>query len=460
MFRSRNRILLLASVLTLAGLIIAGCTSKEDPSEFLFLSGNHSTGNLTMVTSDTSSEGFHYLNPSLSPDGTRVLFSADWWALPSDPRYEGDDPFTKHRQMCVIDLQESAEPKISLEDQGAELIQLFEIIIPIGGNDVVMNQVLDDDKGNPIWEDNSHVIFWLQTIVGHRLFRADISDIELARIEPLYMEESDGNSSPPNRQHMEPALSPDGNWLAFTRSGCVIPDSFETCTGLSLMVLDMNTAAQNNGYDAVAFPVTYEYSRIESPQWSPDGTKIVFSGGADLGGGTGVGTELYTVEFDTTGLDAGTMAMDNQLKRLTFTSPADGSPISGIINTSPVYTNDGLAIYFISNRRAPTTTLHDRNIWRMPSTGLVEPVIHYFTRFDDVDPYMMPSGTLLLSSALGFPTEMLNRLEEEAYQRIFLANQENDLGLDEVQMRAMAAEQRRKLEFFEGVMSHLYTFKP
>lgn len=460
MFRSRNRILLLASVLTLVGLVIAGCTSKEDPSEILILSGNHSAGTLTMVTSDTSSNGYYYLNPVLSPNGTRIMFTADWWAIPSDPRYEGDDAFTLHRQMCLIPLREALEPATSLEEQGGELIYLREITLPIGGQDVTMNTTHDDDKGHPIWQDDNTIIFWLQTTVGNRLFRGDVTDPSRVSIEALFMEESDGRPSPPQRQHMEPTLSPDGNWLAFTRSGCVIPDSFETCTGLSLVVLDMSTAAINNGYDAETFPVTNEYSRIEAPKWSPDGTKIIFSGGADLHGGTGVGTELYTIEFDPTGYADGMNPLDNKLKRLTFTSPADGSPISGIINTDPVYTNDGTGIYFVSNRRAPSTTLHDRNIWRMASTGLTEPVIHYFTRDDDMNPYMMPSGTLLLSSALGFPTEMLDRIEEETYQRIALENEENDLGLDEVQMRNLAAEQRRNLEFFEGVMAHLYTFRP
>jgi hypothetical protein len=226
------------------------------------------------------------------------------------------------------------------------------------------------------------------------------------------------------------------------------------------MVLDMTTAALADGYDAVAFPVTNEYSRIEQPRWHPTEPRIIFGGGMDVGGDTGTGIELYTVDLDTTGLDAGTMVLDNNLRRLTYTAPAEGSPISGIVNTTPTYSTDGGTVYFVSTRRAPSTTLHDRNIWRMPADGRTDPVIHYFTRSDDIDPIVMPDGRLLLSSGLGFPTEMLNRLEEEAYQRIFAANEADTLGLDEVQMRTLAAEQRQNLEFFEGVMFHLYTFRP
>jgi len=72
----------------------------------------------------------------------------------------------------------------------------------------------------------------------------------------------------------------------------------------------------------------------------------------------------------------------------------------------------------------------------------------------------MGDGRILLSSMLGFPSEMLIRLEEETYQRIFQENVDQNLGLDEVQMRALAAEEIRNLTFFEGVMSHIYTFRP
>jgi hypothetical protein len=39
-------------------------------------------------------------------------------------------------------------------------------------------------------------------------------------------------------------------------------------------------------------------------------------------------------------------------------------------------------------------------------------------------------------------------------------NNENNTGLTEVEMRALASDQRRLLEFFEGVMAQLYFFTP
>lgn len=456
----RNRFLLLPYVILLIALVLVGCTSKEDPVETLAVSGNHSTGDLVMVTTDTSSDGYHYLNPQLSPDGTTILFSGDWWAIPT-VRDPGDGAFVTNRQMMTIPLQEGQEPKTNLVEQGGKLIFLDEIDLPISGRSEYFTETQDFTKGNPIWEDDTHVLFWMNMgQIGSRMFRVDINDVALAPIECLYLEPTDAAPSPIPWQHMGLTLSPNKRWLAFMRFGCVIADSFETCSGVSLNVLDMNTAGINDGYGGVVHRLTNEYSRIEAPKWSPDGTKIIFSGGMDVAGaGVGTGTEIFTLDVDTLALEAGNPTLDNNITRLTFTEMAEGDPIAGISNTSPVYSNDGSRVYFVSTRRAPTTTLHDRNIWYIPSDGRLEPEIYYFTRSDDVDPFVMPDGRLLLSSALGFPTEMLVRLEEEAYQRWVVQNEEEELGLDEVQMRELAADEIQNIEFFEGVMSHIYTFK-
>jgi len=452
-----SRFLLLSYVVMLTAFVVAGCTSKQDPYEVLAVCGNHSCGDLVMVTTDTSSEGFQYLNPSLSPDETRILFTADWWAIPSQRDDPGDVPFVDNRQMIVLPNQVGLDPVQTLEEQGGELIGLLETSVPYAGGEPSLTDLLTDDKSGPNWYDDSHVVFSVRTVeLGnqYRMLRADITVPAFSPVEILFMEPSDALSSPQFFQHLEPRLSPDRRWLAFTRSGCVLPDSFETCTGTAIWVLDMNTAGLNHGYDAVAYPVTNEYSRLETPQWSPDGTNIVFSGGLDVNGaGTGSGTEIFTVDFDTSGVSRD---LDRNLRQLTFTGRTPGDPIAGVLNYSPVYDVSGNNVYFVSTRRAPATTLHDRNIWQIPADGSLDPVIFFFTRSDNVDPFVLPDGRVIMSSGMGFPTEMLNRLEEESYLRFV----EQNLGVDEVQLRSMANNERQQLEFFEGVMSHIYIYRP
>jgi len=131
------------------------------------------------------------------------------------------------------------------------------------------------------------------------------------------------------------------------------------------------------------------------------------------------------------------------------------------MNDEPVYSRDGGSIYFVSTRRAPSITLHDRSIWRIPANGSQEPEIFFFSRSDDWEPAIMPDGSLLFSSLMGFPTEMLDRLEIEAYERLAAENIDVPPAdrKTEVQLRAEAADERDLLSFFEGVMSHLYIYR-
>lgn len=461
-----NRFLYLSYVIVLVGLVLVGCTSKEDPSEVLPLCGNHTCGDLAMVTTDTASDGFHYLNPKMSPDGTQIVFTADWKAIPAERFYDQDDLYTTFRQLIVIPRRESVDPATSLADQGAVLVRFngdYSSVWINNASESLSDIEKERRKADPDWLDDSNIIFSINTSRGYRLFTADITGIcndEPCKIIPsvAYMEPLDNTISGGLFQHMESAVSPDGNWVAFTRSGCALPDSFETCTGTSLMLMETASMGENNGYDCRVVPLTEEYSRIEDPSWSPDGTRLVFSGGMDLDGHTGAGTEIYTIDIDTTGFSAGAVALDNNLTRLTYTSYADGDPIVGVLNSGPSYTPDGGEIVFVSTRRAPSITLHDRNLWIIPSDGRLDPEMFFFSRADDVDPAVLPDGSVLMSSQLGYSTEVLEQLEEEAYQRLVQNNDEN--GLTEVEMRAAAAEERQQLEYFEGVMSHLYIFTP
>jgi len=468
-----KRFLPLMYIALLSTLVVIGCTSKRDPAEVLATCGEHSCGDLAMVTTDTSSNGYHYLNPTMSPDGTRILFTADWNALPSDPKDPGDAYYVNFRQMVIIPVARGVEPQEDLLAQGAELIRLGEIQVRIADGLENLTTILDDPKADPIWEDDNNVIFSLliqQGNVGQRLFRARLdtpgSQENTVASEPLWMEPSDDMSPPRRWEHLSPNLSPDGRWLIFTRTGCAIADSFETCAGVAIYVMDMDTAAADEGYGAVVDTLTNEYSRIERPRFSEDGTRIVFSAGLDITGDSGIGTEIFTMDFDSTAVAAGNAVLDDNIQRVTYTVVGEGDPLGGILNSDPCFSPRGDRIYFVSTRRAPTTTLHDRNIWRVEADGSQDPEIYFFSRYDDLDPTFLPDGRLLLSSMVGFPTDMLNRLQEEAYQ-IIKEDNEREHALDpdnvplltEIELQRLAKAERDDLMLFGGVMAHIYLYR-
>ncbi len=453
MKESHGRAVILVYFILVLGLLMVGCSTKEDPPEELIMCGNHSCGNLVMVTTDTSSDGYQYLEPALSPDGNTIVFTADWGALPSTDR--PPDPLPFNRQLILVPVREGTEPETELAISGATLIFMPGFNIEIAGNP--SNFFLTDtwQKGDPIWMDNQTVIFWIQIQRGNRLYKVDITQ-DPALPVALYFEPEDMQQAGRFWQHVDPALSPDGRWLAFARHGCWDPEDLSSCSGRSIWVLDMETAGLEN--ENIVFPITSEVSQSGGTVWSPDGSHLAFYSSLDLVGEGGNSiNEIFTVVFDTTGLAAtGAVALDNELRRVTFTHLDEGDPLTGIKNLNPAYTDGGASILFESTRRAPSITLHDRSIWKVPADGRRAPEIYFFSREDDVDPDMRPgpSGELIFSSAMGFPTEMLDRLEQEAFDRFLEA------GMSETAAAAEAREEREELEFFARVMSHIYIYTP
>jgi hypothetical protein len=451
----RIRVLAVAYLLLLPLLIVVGCTSRQDPSETLSLCGNHSCGNLGMVTTDTTSDGFQYLDASLSPDGQYILFTADWSAIPVAQRPpEGQ---VEPRQLCLIPPVIHYEPIAGLTNLGALVIRMPNPFTVVFGGVQEAMDALNAQKNDPIWAGQDSIIFSMRTSRGNRLIRISFDDpTQTVDAELLYYEPDDYLSTGDRWQHFDPALSRDGEWLAFSRFGCVDPLEPETCTQQAIWVLQMSSLTAPGG--PVAFAVTTEASQAIDPAWSPDGRVLTFAATDDIAGGQGSSvTELFSVAFDTTGLAAtGGVELNHNLNRITFSPDDFGNPLDDTIrNSSPCYSRDGGTIYFVSTRRAPATTLYDRNIWRVVADGRLEPEIVFFSRFDDVDPSLdATGGTLVLCSRMGFPTEYLDQLELEAQERI--AAEDPTLPITEVEK--LAAAERRELEFFAGVMSHIFLF--
>jgi len=436
--------------------VVAGCTTRPQQSETLNMSGNHSAGDLQMVTADTASSGYKYREPDLSPDGTRVLFTLDWPALPPTGLVPDVPPLI--RQMGVIELDTRFGAQLSLVAQGAALIDLDDVLFRAGNTQERMRPNVDWQKGSPRWLDDDNIVFWMQTSRGARLFRAPLdpgfqhssdTEAELIFREPEDDQELNWNFW----EHLSPRVSPDGRWIAFSRYGHTDADSLHEATEQSIWVC---AVPEYGSLTDVVFQVTDEANICDWPDWSPDGRKLVFTASLDIADidESYYTQEIFTVDFDTTGYAAnGTVALNNNLERLTFSPPPEGSTFV-VRNQEPVYAKDGTLIAFVSDRRVPTITLSERNIWYIPSDGTLEPRLAFFTRSDDINPVFTggPGREMLLSSSVGFPTEILDQIWQDTYEAVGDANED----LNDLQVRAAADAVREELAFFENVMSHIY----
>ncbi len=471
--RSSKRALVVSYVVLLAVALAVGCSTKEDPSEVLELCGNHSCGQMAMVTIDTSKDGFQYLEVALSPDQATLAFTADWAAIPSIPPEDVTVPI-ENRQILLIPVDpeiwsESSltrRPVTSISDLDAVLLLCNEFTSEIGGSASLTDQAHQFNKGHPTWLTrlgstlSDSLIFWINVEGRDRLVVVDVTDPESVDPRIIFYEQQDLVENGWYFYHHDPELSADGRWLAFSRFGCDRPNDEERdCTLQSIWVLDMWTT--DDPRTARAFPVTSGAASMSTPTWSPDGRHLCFSSSVDIVGEYGGrANELFTVSFDPEAAAANDPPLDADLNRITFTSTEPGDPITGLHNYAPAYDPSGTTIYFVSSRRAPASTQRGRNLWAVTADGRLEPNILFYSREDDVDPDVAPDGTIVLSSGLGFPTEMLDALENATLDSLYAMNDTLEFPKTEFEIQRIASDERDKLEAFgTGVMSQLYMFR-
>jgi Tol biopolymer transport system component len=463
-------------VLLILVLSVMGCSSKKDPTETLDLCGNHSCGTLAMITTDTTSDGFQYLDATLSPDGQTILFSADWEAIPAAPRPPEDQ--VPPRQICIIPAVAHDRPIDGLTTLGGELIFMRSFTVWFGGSPANFD-TRDAQKNDPTWVNDDFIICSIFLPRGNRLVLVQIGgdryvgEGEIVTVDPtdaypeiFFYEPQDLEQSGLRWQHFDPALSPDGEWLAFTRFGCENMVDPSTCTRQSIWAVQTSTFVPTDpDVDPPVLPIaaraiqlTAEVAEVVDPAWSPDGRKLCFGSSVDISGETGApGLELYSIDFDPVAAAAGPVELNAGLRRITNTPREFGNPLDDVRNYGPSYTASGNEIIFVSTQRAPTVTIRDRNIWRVVADGSLVPSIVFFSREDDVDPSVdAASSSIVLCSRMGFPTSMLDQIEQETYDRIA---EEDTTGLTETEIRDLAQEERRELEFFAGVMSHIFVFR-
>jgi Tol biopolymer transport system component len=359
----------------------AGCDITPEAEEAFELAGDLSQATLDTTTTD-------HTDPSVSPDGTRILFISDAYA-------DGKNP-TAASDYVLVDMP----PPGSVPDLVTGFAQ------NPGWTRINLGLIPDDSgipfdpiasiKGEAAWlDDGQRFVAVLQNNVGkERLYLfelgADDGSGRISVISSSLIDDVDFASAGNRGSYFyrSPAVSPDGQWLAYARYFFL--DGNES-VGIEVDAEYMAIFAYNFATQQVV-RVSNGSTLEQDPSWSPNGSQIVFTSQV----GT-VGTrDLMRVNFDPSvdadvrdwvaWEDLGNVPIvpftDGRVRLTTTSGSADWKLPAGSFN--PTWMRDG-RIVFTSTRRAPGASERLRNLWTIGADG-GDPQLILFSRWDDAMP--------------------------------------------------------------------------
>ncbi|MFE4537996.1 hypothetical protein ACFRKB_23425 [Streptomyces scopuliridis] len=174
------------------------------------------------------------------------------------------------------------------------------------------------------------------------------NDAEGRRIERIWMVDADGsNAAPlplagrgPNDWDTDPTFSPDGQYLAFTRTS---PGGVGEAAGDSrILIANVATGAI---IGEITSPAGQLQGQDAQPTWSSDGTTLAFTRTMEIGGGGG-NKHVWTVPV-------------NNLAQQRDLSATDCPGDCEVIDDSPAFSPDGLSIAF--NRKSGAGRVDERS---------------------------------------------------------------------------------------------------
>lgn len=366
-----------ATVLALSvALALVGGGCDQDEEECWIPSGE-----AVPVTTDTLTTD--HLSPAISPDGTRVAFSTDFWATED---YDDEN----RRDIAVIDLpgpDEIRRPVRRLFDIGNAKRIVFSSLPTDTG--LPFSNFGTKTMAEPAWHpdgvrmaavvpnDNS-----LDRIFIFQPLFAGATQQEIEVTDPVLIDDVDLGADLFNNQYYyrTPAFSPDGEWIAYSRYFFKPADEANDLPA----VTQKPAIYAYNLSDGRVVQVTRRATVSVDPAWSPDGTEIVFTSNRGTASGQ---TEIFRVPFDP---DNPATDDADQAVRLTFTD-TDPRPKVPVGAMHPTWMASG-EIVFASTQRPPCSSQRDRNLWGMSPSGGDARVI-WQTRTDDHFPVADPTGS-------------------------------------------------------------------
>lgn len=360
------------------------------------------TGTLVQVTTDTLTT--NHVWPTVSADGTRILFATDFWGA-----REYDDK--EALDFAVIDTPAPGEvrtPKPRLIDvDNARRVRLPTTIPGDPGEQPF--EPNERTKTAPTWHPDGETFAGVVQN-GNTIERIYIMHIDFASAagsevpvdDVQLMNDGAFTRLDPQWFYDAPAFSPDGQWLAYSRfffkpgnENAGIP---EVSRPMTIYAYNFATG------DTVK--VTPGAASENHPSWSPDGTKIVFD--SNRSGAN----ELWVIDFDPNAAEP----VVSSLRRLTNSNRQEvgGTPVIQAQSFDPTWTTSN-TIVFTSTRRAPCSSQRGRNLWQILPDGSDVRIV-FFTREDDHYPTADPSnGRTVVFSTMINPVEAFNGQKTDLY---------------------------------------------